>query len=864
MIRFCTKNKGAIAVFMSLIMVLVFAFGCLIIDGTRILSSKSIILGAGDLSMNAALSNYDTELKDIYGLLGMKESAAEVSEYFNNTLNAGNLNGSGGGYGGLIQLDTESFSLNYVNGSQVCETEPMKQQILEYAKYRAPLAFGDEMLDKLKALNKKLKVAKAVNNQLAVSEKMKDVDELCEKLKTQLEKHNSYCSQKPSDREISELEQQLEYLYGRVALMLKIEAAISYSVDDASLEGKSTKQCVEGFLNIMESVDIDSENPERYFSSIMSALAYSNRITSDELDQMVSSAVSEEDKENLLQLRRDYEKKSTWIDQYRNKVSDLKKQYVYQAYTEILNKYYPLADSVISSAEEAYPIIEEIIQMLTSEGNGSIKGTMKDWKKSIEELEGEDKIQQEELYETYEKLLDPTSIKEIKQCLEDNVEYFQKYKAFWESIEFGDVALIHVSEPREEFTTKAGRYTSAKYTNAELENVANQFFLDEYKHWDYTTTMTGMMYHNLNEHPYFLELKKLYESNGESEEAENKKNGYLSAASDMLDSLFGGLLNLQDADWSGTIPSEWLSQGGAESGSSDFNTLDKENNKKISSSARKSMNATVDLLSNISALLAGMTEDMLITEYGVQMFSYFTVNKNMDGTDINPDDIVSLSGFKFSDKSTAMYRSEIEYLLWGNRSAQNNVTYTLTSLFAVRFLLNILCAFTNSKLISETAQLSSGAAFGAPLLQAALLLAAALMETAYDMNDLIQGKPVLILKSSQTWSAYYFLRPSVSETKNGFDTLTYKEYLRIFLLLYNFSDANQEKVLARMADCMQFNLRKVSSTPLDLTQSYTMVSIVADVAVNTTFMDSISRITNLSETNTTNRYLIHYKSVMAY
>ena len=102
------------------------------------------------------------------------------------------------------------------------------------------------------------------------------------------------------------------------------------------------------------------------------------------------------------------------------------------------------------------------------------------------------------------------------------------------------------------------------------------------------------------------------------------------------------------------------------------------------------------------------------------------------------------------------------------------------------------------------------------------------------------------------------------KTENGFHALTYKEYLRIFLLLNNFDDAKQEKVLARMADCMQLKLRKVSSKALDLTQSCTMVSVVADIAINTTFMESIPRAIQLTDTNATNRYTIHYKSVLAY
>ena len=861
MIRFCTKNKGAIAVFMSLIIVMTFAFGCLIIDGTRILSSKSIILGAGDLAMNAALSNYDAELKYMYGLLGMKELSTDVSEYFNNSLNAGNLSTSGK-YGGLIQLDTESFSLYNVDGSQVCETEPMRQQILEYAKYRAPLAFGDEMLDKLKSLNKKLKVAKAVKKQLIVSEKLKEVDEICEKLKEQLEKHNNDCSQKPSDREIQNLEQQLEYLYRRVSIMLKIEAAISYYEPDPTLEGKTTKECVEGYLAALQSVDINSSSPENYFSSIMAALSYAQFVSVSKLDNMVASASSEEEKEQLRQLRRDYEAKSTWIDNYRNNVSNLKRQYISQAYTDILHKYHSLGDDAITSAEEAYPIIDEIIDMLENDSNG-LQTAMNEWKNSIEELEGTEKEQQERLYDSYKQLMDSSSVKEMKQCLEDNVEYFQKFKAYWESFEFCGVAIVNVSEPREEFTTKAGRYFSSKYTNNELLSVADEFFWDEYTHWNYTDIMTGMMYHNLNEHPYFQKLKEIYESSTD-ENVDSKKDEKMTEGQKLLDELLGGVLNLQDADWSGTIPSEWLSQSGADSASSEVTELDTGSNKKISSSARKSMDASSNLLSNLSSLLAGMTEDMLITEYGVQMFSYYTVHKNMDGTNIAADDIVSLSGFKFSNDSTAMYRSEIEYLLWGDRSADKNVTYTLTTLFGVRFLINILCAFTNHKLIGETAQLSSGASFGAPLLQAVLLLAAALAETAKDMNRLTQGKPVLIIKPVDKWASYYSFSGYNRDVDNGFDTLTYKEYLRVFLLLNNFSDANQKKILARMADCIQFNLRKVSSKPLDITQSYTMVAAVADVAVNTTFMDKIPRIVNSSSANTSNRYVIHYKSVLAY
>ena len=64
MVNFCTKHKGTIAVFLTLILVPTFIFSGVMIDGSRIMASKNMISGAGDLAMNAALSNYNEKLND--------------------------------------------------------------------------------------------------------------------------------------------------------------------------------------------------------------------------------------------------------------------------------------------------------------------------------------------------------------------------------------------------------------------------------------------------------------------------------------------------------------------------------------------------------------------------------------------------------------------------------------------------------------------------------------------------------------------------------------------------------------------------------------------------------------------------------
>ena len=70
---FCGKNRGAISVFLTLILVPVLIFSGIIVDISRLYAAKTVISGAGDLTMNAALARYDKQLKDSYGLITMAD-----------------------------------------------------------------------------------------------------------------------------------------------------------------------------------------------------------------------------------------------------------------------------------------------------------------------------------------------------------------------------------------------------------------------------------------------------------------------------------------------------------------------------------------------------------------------------------------------------------------------------------------------------------------------------------------------------------------------------------------------------------------------------------------------------------------------
>ena len=865
MFTFFFKNRGAISVFMSLILLPTLVFGCLIIDGTRVLGSKGIISGAGDLAMNGALSNYDANLKDMYGLMGMKDvSSSDLEKYFENTLNAGTIDSSGsvGAYSNIIQMDMDSFSLTGVSGSQVCMPGVMTQQILEYAKYRAPLAFGEDLLDRLEGLSKKKKTSEAVEGQMKVAELTGDLYDMCQELKQKLEAHNEWCRQKPTYTEIQTMESQIQECYRKVSAMLVITDALNYGAVEA--EEGTTEEQVQGYLAALENTNPDSDSPEDDFSSIMAALAYQQSITSPALTAMVENAASDEEQERLSALKAEYEGKALYIDQYRRNVSRVLNDNITEVYN-VLNQYYHVAEQAIVTAEEAQDLLDDIISKLDTE----IDRAMNDWNNKIAAMdEGEEKTSLEETYTKYQELFEKTDLLDMKECLEENKSYFQKLEEYLSSFKFCNVVLRENADPYYSYISALEsndsalyRYRQENYENRSLAQKAESFFQAKYSQGSYDT-VNGMAYNNLDEHPYFETLEEMFQSN-DSEQANVKMDQIISQLNEATQGL-AGILDLQDADWSGTIPSVWLGQSGGEEGAESVNVngMEDKNYKQMSASSREALRESTGMLGRLSEALEQGLEALYIMEYAVQMFSYYTVDRDTDGNALEAEDIISLSGVKFSSEKTALYKSEIEYIIWGNRTAKNNVEYTVGTLFGIRFLVNCLFAFTNTRIKTETTSAAAFAGPAAPLVQVALTVGLALIESYKDMTELLKGKRVMLLKTVDTWTSWLTQFGMPNDRGNEFAKFSYKDYLRIFVLVNEV--ANMEKVLARMADCMQLNLRKASSSALDMTQSYTMIAVNADVTINTTFLDMIPRLQRIAAPDNVNRYQVHYKSVLAY
>lgn len=202
------KNiNGAISIFLVLIMVPMFTFAGTIVDLSRVNSANVVLSGASDLTMNAALSDYNEILKDVYGIFAMSATEDDLTNnlerYFNNSLsNISDLDttdsytrdyinsltswlstaGSEGSadFDTLIKLTNATCDVSYVGGSEVYHSNILKRQILEYMKYRGVVAVSQELINKFSGFSGFDKQSKAIKAKMNYEKELEKVGDSCQ------------------------------------------------------------------------------------------------------------------------------------------------------------------------------------------------------------------------------------------------------------------------------------------------------------------------------------------------------------------------------------------------------------------------------------------------------------------------------------------------------------------------------------------------------------------------------------------------------------------------------------------------------------------------------------------------------------
>lgn len=210
MMKFMRETKGYISIFLCLVMLPMVTFASMVIDVSRLQCARSNLMSAGDLTMNAGLSEYEVILQDMYGLFATVENSSDLQgaleSYFTKTITSTIGTGEIGedeyvqqlaeniatailsktdysttDFTNLIQMqldDTDdSFKYKGVDKSALANPAVLKQQIIDYMKYKGPVSLACALLSKIKFLSDSSNQTKAVQKKIEYTETLKKLEE---------------------------------------------------------------------------------------------------------------------------------------------------------------------------------------------------------------------------------------------------------------------------------------------------------------------------------------------------------------------------------------------------------------------------------------------------------------------------------------------------------------------------------------------------------------------------------------------------------------------------------------------------------------------------------------------------------------
>ncbi len=864
--KFTKEARGSISLFLSMIILLLVILEGFLIDGSKILAARMYLSSAGEMSLNAGLTEYDEALRDIYGLFATckseEELTANLKVYFQKTL--GEATGAGeeetAGYvdqmmsyvdtairngwdgeeaGKLLdlKLDTGAFHAKGVAGSALSEPYVIKNQILEYMKYRGPASLGYGMIEKIFAFKDLNKQQKTMEAKLDYEESMSDVQRACEEAYANIEAYNQLLEGNLKPETVEQLSYDIN-----LAMFEAVIATWCYSAvkrdpgmdrDWQKMSGQTIRDS-EGVPDVrkakeacrlMESMSAlyteaaqglsedFNGHPEAAMQAIRIIIGYKEEYGNycslfttwkrymeyytrrmAELEDMLDDAEDEEDGdsseieeeiEELIEQREEYEElyldSERAINQFRDVLNparavleaDIDKRM--QEATNKLNQAARDAKALCQlgkAGREALDGVLRAMDQLASKGQT--------WQSSINNLSaGEIKTSMQADYSNKSEMLDREKIIILQEKLANGISYGEMLENAAKAAMAVNYQLFQADGKGSYYPYMKSRFESGAYQGETLPYNGTPYsafsaavWAGNANHTDALSDPACTVYFNSpgggrmdgritrmdlsvytaqmdsisgKQDDFFLYLERVCpKSEAEkdsAQEAKEEKKKLFEKAKDAS-------LNPDTA--LPTLPSSGGGTGAPGYQETDSGADDKE----VSKNAKNNTKGSANFMADVGALLAKGRDKLYLSEYATQMFSYYTVDKPGDGGE--PAVKKMLSGYPLTADNNAMYKAEVEYILWGNPSGTEDVKYTLTTIFGIRFLLNSLYAFTGDPEIRQfTLALATSIAgwtgFGVPLVQSVLIIGFALAETSLDMKALVDGKSVPIYKSTSTW-----------------------------------------------------------------------------------------------------------------
>ncbi|SCY84436.1 DUF5702 domain-containing protein [Alkaliphilus peptidifermentans] len=199
-------QRGAITVFLSIVLMIFIILAGVIVDGVRLRISEVQVKRSSRLSLQSVLAGYNSNLKEDYGLfaldydneiqlkdafmyymqknLSITEDIPSIEFYLDNDEDIS--------YWDIYDYTIEKISLTPVYSLN--DDEIIRNQILEHMKLRGPQKIVDEFLHKLFEFNKYQKSVTAFKKKLDIEEELYQLAVLQDNLETVVSQANKFNS----------------------------------------------------------------------------------------------------------------------------------------------------------------------------------------------------------------------------------------------------------------------------------------------------------------------------------------------------------------------------------------------------------------------------------------------------------------------------------------------------------------------------------------------------------------------------------------------------------------------------------------------------------------------------------------------
>lgn len=629
--------RGSITIILLIILLPTLVFSGLTVDISRRHLARAAAEEAGKLVLNSVLADYDTVLKDVYGLFAISQQpgltdagrSELLMEQFR--INLGNV--------GLLAPVLEELLISPIPESSLANPEIVEKGILEFMEYRAPAETALSLLDALAVFERIGDQSRVAEQKMIVELALRDISADCAELYRIIDAYDA----------------------------------------QTRLYKNAEKHLIESILDIRQYADTESKEYSEKYDQLLSCFHNWKELSPLELAGYAIKAGDE-----LLA-----EMKTAGIEM--------------EKFSGCVEEYGKRCDS---KAEDSF----------------------------YRAMRGED--------DRYESSFSPEQVEELLSQLRAGKNYLGLRN--FETVE-EYIASLH-GDFDESFGTGAGSYYYSD--NTYLKPIGE------------TLSIGGKV---IGVPPFHICLMSAYGDDAGENGSEYGNGKDLRKSVRGINDRIKEQASVEEAyaysmDLFEDVPS------GINSGNpSVFEDIDGDSNYGAVSQYR-SMSATVaNLLSILEEGIRGIRDNLFISEYVKQNFSCLTTKA----------DQTTMTGTPIDQEHNRIYGCEIEYILFGNKGCkekkflwftvreeagpESNLATAKISIFAVRFVCNSIFALTDTEIDQITLapaisiQAASGGLFPYRLAQVTMKLALALAESFVDLDSLIHGEKVPILKSKLTW-----------------------------------------------------------------------------------------------------------------